>query len=252
MIAAIHPPQPTRSEGVQPECCLGPGGDALRVAVLGSGAAAVAAALRLREGEAQVTMVERGTTGGTCVNVGCLPSEILLRAAHIAHVRTVSPFDGAVSAGAPRVDRRALLAQIEGRVAELRAAKYETHLADPGIRLVRGEARFVDAHNLLVRHSTGGDEALPFGRALIATGAAPVAPLVDRLAGAPYWTSTEALAAAAAPTHLLVVDGSYVALELAQAFLRLGSRVTLVARSRLLSRLEPYAAIQLVASDRSR
>ncbi len=221
------------------DCCARPVGASLKVAIIGSGAAAFAAALRLRQGGAHVTMVERGTTGGTCVNIGCVPSKILLRAAQVAHVRMTSPFDGAITAGAPRIDRRALLTQLQGRVDELRTAKYEAHLAERGITLLRGEARFEDPHRLRVRGADGAEEILAFDRALIATGASPAVPPVDGLAGTPYWTSTEALAASDAPEHLLVLGGSYVALELAQAFLRLGSRVTLVARSRLLSRLEP-------------
>jgi len=228
-----------RGETPAPDCCAVPGDAALKVAIIGSGAAAFAAALRLRQGGAQVTMVERGTTGGTCVNVGCVPSKILLRAAQVAHVRTVSPFDGAISPGTPRIDRRALLSQLRGRVDELRATKYAAHLDAQGITLVHGAARFADAHRLRVRHADGTEAVVPFDRALIATGASPAVPVVDGLAGTPFWTSTEALAAEEAPAHLLVVGGSYVALELAQAFLRLGSRVTLVARSRLLSRLDP-------------
>ncbi len=221
------------------DCCAVPLGAALKVAIIGSGAAAFAAALRLRQGGALVTMVERGTTGGTCVNVGCVPSKILLRAAQVAHVRTTSPFDGVIAAAAPRIDRGALLTQLRGRVDELRTAKYEAHLAERDITLLRGEARFEDAHCLRVRRADGAEEILAFDRALIATGASPAVPPLDGLAGTPYWTSTEALAASDATEHLLVLGGSYVALELAQAFLRLGSRVTLVARSRLLSRLEP-------------
>jgi mercuric reductase len=66
----------------------------LQVAVIGSGGAAMAAALKAVEQGAQVTLIERGTIGGTCVNVGCVPSKIMIRAAHIAHLRRESPFDG--------------------------------------------------------------------------------------------------------------------------------------------------------------
>src|SRR5260370_16522459 len=76
----------------------------LQVAVIGSGAAAFAAAIRLRDDGAEVTMVERGATGGTCVNIGCVPSKILISAAHVAHVRSPSPFDDAISAASPPVN----------------------------------------------------------------------------------------------------------------------------------------------------
>jgi mercuric reductase len=74
---------------------------------------------------AKVTLIERGTIGGTCVNVGCVPSKIMIRAAHIAHLRRESPFDGGIPATAPAIDRSKLLAQQQARVDELRHAKYE-------------------------------------------------------------------------------------------------------------------------------
>ncbi|NPT53844.1 hypothetical protein GNZ13_04260 [Paraburkholderia sp. 5N] len=128
--------------------CAGAGGtrsgDAgtLRVAVIGSGGAAMAAARKAAENGAQVTLIERGTIGGTCVNVGCVPSKIMIRAAHIAHLRQTSPFDAGITATAPAIDRPRLLAQQQARVDELRHAKYENILdTSPNINVLYGEAR---------------------------------------------------------------------------------------------------------------
>ena len=77
------------------------GEQALHVAVIGSGGAAMAAALKAVEQGARVTLIERGTIGGTCVNVGCVPSKIMIRAAHIVHLRRESPFDAGLPAAAP-------------------------------------------------------------------------------------------------------------------------------------------------------
>jgi hypothetical protein len=77
----------------------------LHIAVIGSGGAAMAAALKAVEQGATVTLIERGTIGGTCVNVGCVPSKIMIRAAHIAHLRRESPFDGGIAATVPAIDR---------------------------------------------------------------------------------------------------------------------------------------------------
>lgn len=219
------------------DCCALPHAKPNRVAIIGSGGAAFAAAIRLQEAGADVTMIERGTTGGTCVNIGCVPSKILISAAHVAHVRRSSPFDGGISAPPVVVNRAALQAQQQARVEELRKAKYESIFENsPNIRLMHGEARFQDDHTLLVRGTDGREQPLAFDRALIAIGASPAIPPVAGLKVAPYWTSTEALAAQELPEHLIVYGGSYVALELAQAFLRLGSRVTMIVRSRILSR----------------
>ena len=121
--------------------------------------------------------------------------------------------------------------------AALRHAKYESILAaNPRISLVRGFARFQDAHTLIVKQTDGGEITLQAERILIATGRSPQIPDTPGLKESPYWTSTEALAADEIPAHLIVYGGSVVALELAQAYLRLGAQVTLITRGRLLSK----------------
>lgn len=133
-----------------------------------------------------------------------------------------------------------LAAQLQARVEELRHAKYESILeTNPGISLLRGFARFEDAGTLIVRQADDSEKRITPDRILIATGRSPQIPDVPGLAGTPFWTSSEALVAEETPAHLIVYGGSVVALELAQAYLRLGSRVTLIARSSLLSREDP-------------
>lgn len=222
-------------------------GPALKVVIIGSGSASFAAALRAVEEGASVTIVEAGTIGGTCVNVGCVPSKIMIRAAHIAHQQAHHPFPG-VSKSTPKVDRAALVAQQQGRVEELRHAKYESILeTNPNIDLVQGRARFIDAHTLEVTKAGGTTQQIVGDRFLIATGRSPNIPATPGLAGTPYWTSTTALIAEQLPEHLLVYGASVVALELAQAFLRLGSKVTLIARSTLLSKEDPAIGAGLQA-----
>ncbi len=217
----------------------------LEVAIVGSGSGAFAAALRAAEEGARVTMIERGTLGGTCVNVGCVPSKILLRAAHVARLQAHHPFEG-VGRGPAPIDRAAMVAQQQGRVEELRRAKYEDlAAANPRIRVLRGNAAFADARTLRVEED-GEATTLTPDRILLATGASPVVPPVPGLAGSPYWTSTEALVAEEVPEHLIVLGGGFVALELGQAFRRLGSRVTILARSTLLSKEEPLLGEALV------
>lgn len=212
----------------------------LRVAIIGSGAGAFAAAIRAAESGAKVTLVERGLTGGTCVNIGCVPSKIFIRAAHVAHTRRSSPFDQGIGAAEPKIDRRPLLAQQQARVEELRAAKYENILKEsPDIDLVRGTGGFKDAHTLTVALAEGGTRDVAFDRALIATGAHAAVPPIPGLTGTPYWTSTDALESDVLPGRLVVIGSSVVAVELAQAFARLGSQVTILARSTLFFREDP-------------
>ncbi|WP_420493183.1 mercury(II) reductase [Sedimenticola hydrogenitrophicus] len=212
----------------------------LRVAIIGSGSAAFAAAIRAADAGAQVTLFEGGDViGGTCVNVGCVPSKIMIRAAHIAHLQTHHAFDG-IAPNQPSIDRGALVRQQQARVEELRQAKYQDVLENyPGIHLIRGWARFADPHTLTVTRPDGSENSFAADRILIASGARPAIPDIPGLRDTPYWTSTEALVAEEIPKRLAVIGGSVVALELAQAFLRLGSEVTILARSTLLSKEDP-------------
>nr|WP_311529511.1 mercury(II) reductase [uncultured Ralstonia sp.] len=224
----------------------------LHVAVIGSGGAAMAAALKAVEQGARVTLVERGMIGGTCVNVGCVPSKIMIRAAHIAHLRQTSPFDKGITATTPAILRERLLAQQQGRVDELRHAKYENILAgNPAITVLRGEARFKDNRHLIVRLTEGGEQEVVFDRCLIATGASAAIPPIPGLQDTPYWTSTEALASDTLPKRLTVIGSSVVAVELAQAFARLGTQVTILARSTLFFREDPAIGEALTAAFRA-
>ncbi len=215
-------------------------GDRLHIAVIGSGGAAMAAALKAVEQGARVTLIERGTIGGTCVNIGCVPSKIMIRAAHIAHVRRESPFDGGIAATEPTIQRSKLLAQQQARVEELRHAKYEGILENnPSITVLRGAARFKDSQHLIVKLNEGSERTVAFDRCLVATGASPAVPPITGLKDTPYWTSTEALVSDTIPERLAVIGSSVVALELAQAFARLGSKVTILARNTLFFREDP-------------
>ena len=230
----------------------GDDGGGLHIAVIGSGGAAMAAALKAVEQGAHVTLIERGTIGGTCVNIGCVPSKIMIRAAHIAHLRRESPFDGGMPPTPPTILRERLLAQQQARVDELRHAKYEGILDDnPAISVLHGEARFKDAHSLTVQLNGGGERVLAFDRCLIATGASPAVPPIPGLKDTPYWTSTEALVSDTIPERLAVIGSSVVALELAQAFARLGSKVTILARSTLFFREDPAIGEAITAAFRA-
>src|SRR5258708_11136874 len=195
----------------------------LSIAVIGTGGAAMAAAITAAEHRAKVTVIERGIIGGTCVNIGCVPSKIMIRAAHIAHLRKKSPFDGGISAAEPKIQRDHLLAQQQARVDELRHAKYESILeSNPAITVLHGDARFKAGHSLVVRLNDGGGREVAFDRCLIATGARAAVPPIPGLKDTPYWTSTEALASDTIPKRLAVVGSSAVAGWAAAALSRPG------------------------------
>lgn len=231
-------------------CCGS--GHGPHIAIIGSGGAAMAAALKAVERGATVTLIERGIVGGTCVNIGCVPSKIMIRAAHVAQLRRHSPFDDGLPTVKPLVLRERLLAQQQQRVDELRRAKYETILENnPAITVLPGEARFKDGQRLLVRLNAGGEHPVTFDRCLIATGASPIIPAIPGLKATPFWTSTEALVCETIPDRLAVIGSSVVALELAQAFARLGSRVTILARHTLCFREDPVIGEAVTAAFRA-
>ena len=215
------------------------------LAIIGAGSAGVAAAVEAAGRGARVTLIEAGVLGGTCVNIGCVPSKIMIRAAEMTH-RQAAPAMAGIGACAPQLDHALLWQQRQARVDELRAAKYEHVLkAQPNVTLVRGWARFLDAQTLEVDY---GDrrQRLFADRVLVATGARAALPAIDGLRDTPFWTSTEALAARERPAHLIVIGGSAVGVELGQAFARLGSRVTLLeARDRLLPQEQAMVGTQL-------
>ncbi|MCC2592514.1 mercury(II) reductase [Tessaracoccus sp. OS52] len=219
------------------------------LAVIGSGGAAFAAAIRATTLGKRVVMIERGTIGGTCVNTGCVPSKALLAAAEARHgALDDSRFPG-ITTNAGRVDMPALAAGKDYLVRAMRAEKYLDLAAEYGWHLLRGEATFTGSATspgLQITTPDGSVRAVRAKHYLIATGSAPWAPPVEGLDSVGHLTSTTAMELQQVPDSLLVIGGGYVALEQAQLFARLGSRVTMLVRSRLASHEEPEASEALL------
>ncbi len=190
--------------------------------VVGAGSAAFAAAIKATEAGYKVALVEHGTLGGTCVNVGCVPSKALLRAGELAWVAGHHPFSGLSTSSGP-VDLRSLVAQKDELVGALRQTKYADLVEDYGFTVIEGHGRF------------SGPEVLEVdGRSirarvyLVATGASPAAPPIPGLAEAGYLTSTTALELTWVPKRLVVIGANAIGLELGQFFLHVGAQVTFV------------------------
>ncbi len=200
--------------------------------VVGGGSAGFAAAIRAAEEGARVLMVNQGPIGGTCVNIGCVPSKFLIRAMSHYHRAGEARYAGVHTAPAALHWHR-LVAQKDALVAELRRSKYEDVLAAyPTITYVQGKARLGPGPTV---HVNGTVYRAP--KVVLATGARPWAPPIPGLAEAGYLTSTTALDLRALPRTLVVLGGNAVGLELAQVFARAGVAVTLV---ELLPRIAPF------------
>ena len=203
------------------------------LAIVGSGGAAFSAALAASEQGRRVVMVERGRVGGTCVNVGCIPSKALLAAAEARHRSTEQRFPGIRTEAGP-VDFGALIAGKDEIVGVLRQEKYVDLAADYGIELLPGDARLIAGPAITV-----GDRQIEAAHYLIATGSEPHVPDIPGLDETGYLTSTAAMALDHLPESLLVIGGGYVALEQAQLFAHLGAQVTMLVRSTIARDEEP-------------
>lgn len=227
------------------DCCSGTAEDSGRggfdVAVIGAGSAGFSAAITAADLGARVALVGHGTIGGTCVNVGCVPSKTLIRAAEAVHAGQASRRFPGLGGTLQLADWAALAASKDELVAGLRQKKYVDLLpAYPGVTYVEGRARFVDG-GLVV-----DDAPMPVGKIILAMGARAAVPAIPGLEDVPWLTSTSALALERLPRSLLVIGGGVIGVELGQMFARLGVAVTICCRSRLLPEMDPEfsAALQ--------
>ncbi len=210
---------------------------AFDLAVIGAGSAGFSAAIAGAELGARVALVGRGRLGGTCVNVGCVPSKSLIRATEALHlVAAASRFAG-IRAEGTLESWQALRDQKDALVRELRQAKYADLLpAYDAIAYMEGAARLAE------RAVAVDGRLIKADRVIVATGASPALPDVTGIEGVPYLTSATAMDLERLPESLLVIGGGYIGCELAQMFARAGVEVTLVCRSRLLPPTEPEIA----------
>lgn len=213
--------------------------DEFALAVIGSGGAAMSAGITAARAGRRVVLIERGTLGGTCVNIGCVPSKTLLAAAGARHAALTNPFPGAPTSAGP-ADLGALVAQKDELVQDLRAAKYADVASAYGFEVRSGGARFTGPDTLEVDGTV-----LRAGAFVVATGAEPAVPDLAGLERVDYLTSTTAMELAGLPASLVVIGGGFVGMEQAQLFAHLGSRVSLVGR--LAPQVEPEVADVLSA-----
>jgi len=223
------------------ECCDNKSSGAYDVAVIGAGSAGFSAAITAADEGAKVILIGHGTIGGTCVNVGCVPSKALIRAAETLHIASAAERFNGIEASARVNDWQALVRQKQELVDDLRQAKYIDILpAYETVTYVEGEARFSDDGLLSVN-----DEPVVAGKIIIATGTRPAIPSIKGIENVPYLTSTEALELESLPPSLLIIGAGYIGCEIAQIFARAGVDVTLVSRRGVLPEAEAEIGLAL-------
>jgi mercuric reductase len=215
--------------------------DGRHLVIVGGGSAAFAAALKASELDAKVTLINDGLPiGGTCVNVGCVPSKTLIRAGEALHRANHQPFDG-IEGSARVTDFAAVIRQKRELVEELRQAKYlDVISGHENVRVVAGRARFVSPLAVEVN-----GESIQGTHYLIATGTRPFAPPVSGLETCGYLTNESAFELEALPSSLIVLGARYIGLEIAQMFSRFGTEVTVLQRS---SRILPTEGEDLTSA----
>lgn len=204
--------------------------------VIGAGSGGLSVAAGAARMGARVVLVERAKMGGDCLNYGCVPSKALIAAGHAAHVvRTSAKFG--VNGHEPAIDFTKVHDHVHGVIATIAPHDSVERFTALGVDVVQAPARLIDAHTV-----EAGDRRITARRFVIATGSSPAIPDIAGLAEVPYLTNETVFDLRERPEHLVVIGGGPIGSELAQAHRRLGARVTMVVRGRLLPRDEPEAA----------
>lgn len=202
--------------------------------VIGAGSAGFSAAITAAEDGAKVAIIGHGTIGGTCVNVGCVPSKAMIRAADVMHSGSAAERFRGISAKATLENWADVQAHKNELVNELRQAKYIDILPEyENVTYIEGEAKLTD----------GGVEAngqfYKADKVIIATGSHATIPPIDGILGVPHLDSTSALDLDQLPKSMIVIGAGVIGCELGQMFARMGTKVTLLCRSNVLAGAEP-------------
>ncbi|GJH24177.1 FAD-dependent oxidoreductase [Caballeronia novacaledonica] len=195
---------------------------------LGGGKGGKSLAIELAKSGKRVAVIERGMIGGSCINVACIPTKALIRSGRIAHAVTHAN-DFGIETGPARVDMHYVRARVKGIVEELVDVNRNGFEA-AGVELVLGNGKFEGPRRINVQLDNGASRVLEGERVYINTGTHADVPALPGLREAAPLTHVEALQVEQVPEHLIVIGGGYIGLEMAQAFRRLGAKVTVLQR----------------------
>lgn len=199
--------------------------------VIGAGAGGLFSAYLASALRARVTLIEAGEMGGDCLNTGCVPSKALIRCARAAHEARSSGHLG-ISAAEVKVDFRQVMEWVRSAIREIEPADSEERYRGLGVDVRRGFAKLVDPWTVEIAGNEGEPSRLTARSIIVASGGEPAVPDIPGLEDAGYLTSDtmweELSRRGALPNRLAILGGGPIGTEMAQAFARLGSRVTLI------------------------
>jgi pyruvate/2-oxoglutarate dehydrogenase complex dihydrolipoamide dehydrogenase (E3) component len=190
--------------------------------VVGAGQAGPPLAARLGAEGLKTAIIERQLLGGTCVNVGCIPTKTLVGSARAIHMARRGGEYG-FNAGDIRVDMKAVKARKDGVVRQSTDGLEKWIAGMKNVTLIRGHAKFTAPRTLAV-----GGRVLKAGKVFINVGGRAVVPEIPGIDDVPYLTNSSMMELDTVPGHLLIVGGSYIGLEFAQMYRRFGAKVTVI------------------------
>jgi pyruvate/2-oxoglutarate dehydrogenase complex dihydrolipoamide dehydrogenase (E3) component len=203
------------------------------ICVIGAGSGGLSIAAGASRMGASTVLVEKGKMGGDCLNYGCVPSKSLLGAAHAAHGAENAGRFG-VACGGVEVDFSAVHDHVHDVIASIAPNDSVERFEGLGVKVIAAQARFVGPGEV-----EAGEYLIAARRFVIATGSAPMVPPIVGIGDVPYLTNETIFDMTRAPAHLIVIGGGPIGMELAQAHRRLGSKVTVAQRSRVLNKDDP-------------
>lgn len=219
------------------------------VCVIGGGSGGLSVASGAAQLGARTLLIEKGEMGGDCLNYGCVPSKALLHVAKVAQtIRTADRFG--LTAHAPEIDFPKVMAHVQAAIARIAPHDSQERFEGLGVEVIRAEARFIDAHTV---EADGRRIRAKFF--VIATGSSPLVPALPGLTAEaqgerlPFLTNENLFQQTSLPTHLAILGGGPIGIEMAQAHRRLGADVTVIEQApSILGRDDP----DLVAVVRDR
>jgi len=210
--------------------------------VIGAGPGGYVAAIRAAQLGKKVACVEkRATLGGTCLNIGCIPSKALLDTSELFHLAQQRFSKHGIKVGEVGIDLAAMHARKDGIVKDLTDG-VRFLFKKNNITTLFGTARVASRTSVAVRDNDGGEATVEAGHILLATGSVPVNLPFLPFDGKTVVSSTEALTFDKVPDHLVIVGGGYIGLELGSVWRRLGSKVTVI---EFLPRIVPLADLEI-------
>lgn len=205
------------------------------ICVIGAGAAGITIASALAMLGFNTVLVEKNKMGGGSMHYGCVPSKTLLSSAKmVARIKNSAPLG--IKTQTPEVDFAAVMARVKDVVKSLNETNTAERLEGLGVHVVEGTAYFTDEDTLAFEDQELKIKAKKF---VIATGSRPYLPTISGLETSGYMTNENIFSLEKRPEHLLIIGGGPIGVEMAQAFIRLGSKVTLVTNKPLLAHDDP-------------